>query len=77
MNKLERTQDLPSLLEENSCFYLFHGKTFNLFKNRIGRNPKVYLSKSNSLEFLDIDEQSDWDMAENIMRFGYRFINDG
>ncbi|KPA10606.1 acylneuraminate cytidylyltransferase [Candidatus Magnetomorum sp. HK-1] len=62
-NCLLRTQDLPPVYEENSNFYIFSKNSFiSANNNRIGLNPKMFpMSK---LESIDIDEKSDFQMAE-------------
>ena len=57
--KLEQTQDLPSLYEENSAFYIFSPDIMLSTGNRIGKNPYFY-----SVEYpfnLDIDTEEDWE----------------
>lgn len=63
--KLIQTQFLKEIHEENSCIYLFTKKSF--FKNnaRIGIKPMVF--KTPIEESIDIDEQSSWDFAINLM----------
>lgn len=61
-NILLRTQDLPPLYEENSCLYLFAGKTLRERHNRIGRRP--YLFEIDRREAVDIDEEIDFRIAE-------------
>ncbi len=59
--KLEQTQDLPVLFEENSCFYIFNPSVIKKSGNRIGLNPFFY-----EIEYpqnLDIDTESDWNIA--------------
>jgi len=61
--ELLRTQDLPPLFEENSCFYIFTKNSFiNNSKKRIGLNPYIYTMEK--LESVDIDEQEDFILAE-------------
>lgn len=55
--KLEQTQDLPKLYEENSAFYIFKPEIINM-GNRIGQNPFFYELKEP--ENLDIDTEDDW-----------------
>lgn len=63
--KLDRTQDLPPVYEENSNFYIFSRSSFkNADNNRIGRNPQMF--PVHPLEALDIDEESDFQLAETI-----------
>ena len=59
--KLQQTQDLPDLFEENSCFYIFNPSVIKNSGNRIGLNPFFY-----EIEYpqnLDIDTESDWNIA--------------
>lgn len=57
-NVLLRTQDLPPVMEENSCLYVFSGDLLRARGNRIGERPLLYpLSPE---EAWDIDEESDW-----------------
>jgi CMP-N-acetylneuraminic acid synthetase len=60
--KLLRTQDLPPVYEENSCLYVFNRKGFLLHKRRIGQHPVMF--KISRDEALDIDEESDFRIAE-------------
>lgn len=59
---LLRTQDLPPYLEENSCLYLFSGEDLRQLRNRIGRRPLLF--EMDPLEAFDIDEESDFVVAE-------------
>lgn len=61
---LLRTQDLPPLFEENSCIYIFAGTTLKERGNRIGERP--YLFEIDRLEALDIDDESDFELAELV-----------
>jgi CMP-N-acetylneuraminic acid synthetase len=63
---LLRTQDLPPLFEENSCLYLFSGSDFRVTENRIGKRPCLY--EIDPLESIDIDEESDFRLAEFLMK---------
>lgn len=62
---LLRTQDLPPYLEENSVCYLFTPESFSKTGARIGEKPLLY--ETPRLESVDIDEQSDWFMAESLL----------
>lgn len=64
--KLEQTQDLPVLYEENSLFYMFRSSDFLKTKLRIGKNPYFYPCKFP--ENLDIDTESDWEIVETLSR---------
>lgn len=68
---LGRTQDLDVIYEENSNFYIFSGESFAHNIHRIGPNPSPYAMSRNSVEGIDIDEISDWDFAEVILKSGY------
>ncbi len=63
--RLLRTQDLPPVYEENSNLYLFSRESFGKMQARIGANPFLY--EMDALESLDIDEESDFTMAEVLM----------
>ena len=65
--ELLRTQDLPTVLEENSNFYIFTKKSFNSAgKKRIGNHP--YLYEMDKVEAIDIDEPQDFVIAEQLYR---------
>lgn len=63
---LIRTQDLAPYMEENSVCYLFTGASFAKTGARIGDRPILY--ETPRLESVDIDEKSDWFMAESLLR---------
>ncbi len=63
--KLERTQDLSPLLEENSCLYLFTRDVFRQYGHRIGGSPMLF--PIDPLEAVDIDEEEDFLLAEALM----------
>ncbi len=69
-NVLLRTQDLPPVYEENSCLYLFTREGFLARRNRLGQRP--YLFEIPALEAVDIDEPSDWTLAECLLRMQQR-----
>lgn len=58
---LVRTQDLEPWFEENSNLYVFSRESFARTAARIGARPLVF--ETPRIESLDIDEQSDWDIA--------------
>jgi CMP-N-acetylneuraminic acid synthetase len=61
---LLRTQDLPPVMEENSCLYVFPGDTLRRRRNRIGERPLLFpLSPE---EAWDIDDESDWAVVEAL-----------
>ena len=55
---LLRTQDLPPVMEENSCLYAFRGETLVQHGNRIGDRPMLYPLDAH--EAWDIDDELDW-----------------
>jgi CMP-N-acetylneuraminic acid synthetase len=58
---LLRTQDLPPVLEENSCLYVFDAETLRTRRNRIGARPLLYPIPRE--EAWDIDEEIDWSVV--------------
>ena len=65
-NKLIRTQDLEPLFEENSNFYIFSRSSFKSNHARIGREPQFL--EMDPLEAIDIDEESDFFLAEQLYK---------
>jgi CMP-N-acetylneuraminic acid synthetase len=61
---LLRTQDLPPVMEENSCLYAFDGDTLRRRGNRIGERPLLYALDPE--ESWDIDEEIDWMVVETL-----------
>ena len=61
---LLRTQDLPPVMEENSCLYLFDAATLRSRGNRIGERPLLY--PLDPLEAWDIDDEADWTVVEAL-----------
>ncbi|MBC7784856.1 MAG: acylneuraminate cytidylyltransferase family protein [Burkholderiales bacterium] len=61
---LERTQDLPPLYFENSCFYIFTRASLEKFRNRIGGSPIMF--EVDRIEAWDIDEEADFTIAEML-----------
>jgi CMP-N-acetylneuraminic acid synthetase len=59
--ELKRTQDLPGLLEENSCLYIFTRQSFARTKSRIGLRPMLF--EIPAAEAVDIDTAPDLAMA--------------
>lgn len=63
--ELLRTQDLPPVFEENSCFYLFSKSGFKQAGNkRIGLKSAMF--EMDKLEAIDIDEPEDFVLAEAL-----------
>ena len=63
-NVLLRTQDLPPVMEENSCLYLFEGELLERTGRRIGERPLLFPIEGD--EASDIDEESDWRVVEAL-----------
>lgn len=61
---LLRTQDLPPVMEENSCLYVFDAVTLRERGNRIGERPLLYALEPH--EAWDIDDELDWLMVEAL-----------
>lgn len=65
-NVLLRTQDLPPIYEENSCFYIFKRETLIARRNRLGERPMMF--EVPPVEAWDIDDELDFTVAETIFR---------
>jgi N-acylneuraminate cytidylyltransferase len=66
-DELLRTQDLPPVYEENSCFYIFSKSSFRAAgTKRIGRKP--FMFELEKLEAVDIDEPADFVIAETLYK---------
>tara|TARA_R110002153_G_scaffold51071_1_gene143719 strand:+ start:9381 stop:10031 length:651 start_codon:yes stop_codon:yes gene_type:complete len=63
--RLEQTQDLPVLYEENSAFYIFLPPVVLESGNRIGKNP--YFFPLVSPHNMDIDTEDDWKQAQKML----------
>jgi CMP-N-acetylneuraminic acid synthetase len=63
-NVLLRTQDLPPVMEENSCLYVFDAATLRQRGNRIGERPLLYPLDPH--EACDIDNELDWLLVEAL-----------
>jgi CMP-N-acetylneuraminic acid synthetase len=61
---LLRTQDLPPVMEENSCLYIFDAATLRGRGNRIGERPLLYALDPH--EACDIDDELDWLVVEAL-----------
>lgn len=64
--ELIQTQDLPPLYEENSCIYIFTRANLLKHRHRIGDRPLMF--EIPRLEAVDIDEESDFQLADILMR---------
>jgi CMP-N-acetylneuraminic acid synthetase len=63
---LLRTQDLEPILEENSNMYIFTRDSFLRHRHRIGATPIMF--PMDPLEAVDIDDESDFTLAEALMQ---------
>ncbi len=61
---LLRTQDLPPVMEENSCLYVFTAQTLREHGTRIGATPLLFVIDRE--EAWDIDEEIDWRIVEAL-----------
>lgn len=66
-NNLIRTQDLEPWFEENSNLYIFTGESFAGTNARIGKKPMMF--ETPRLESIDIDDQTDWELAEAVAQY--------
>jgi len=66
-NNLIRTQDLEPWYEENSTLYIFTAESFAATGARIGEKPILF--ETPRLESIDIDDQTDWDLAEAVSQY--------
>ena len=64
-SELRRTQDLDPVFEENSCLYLFSAAKFHQSNNRLGERRGIV--ELEALESVDIDEESDWFLAQALI----------
>jgi CMP-N-acetylneuraminic acid synthetase len=64
--ELIQTQDLPPMYEENSCVYIFTRGNLIANRHRISDHPLMF--EIPRLEAVDIDEESDFQIADILMR---------
>jgi CMP-N-acetylneuraminic acid synthetase len=64
--ELIQTQDLPPVYEENSCIYIFTRAKLIEKRHRLGDRPLML--EMPRLEAVDIDEESDFEIADLLMR---------
>jgi len=64
--ELIQTQDLPPMYEENSCIYIFNRENLIAKRHRISDHPLMF--EIPRLEAVDIDEESDFQIADILMR---------
>lgn len=64
LDNIPRTQDLTSIYEETSGFYIYTSDIINKEYRRIGNNPMIV--EVSKIESIDIDEQIDFDIANAV-----------
>ena len=64
LNNIPRTQDLPSLYEETSGFYIYKHDVMAKLHRRIGEKP--FIVEVGEIEAVDIDEPEDFMIADAI-----------
>ena len=64
--ELIQTQDLPPMYEENSCIYIFNRANLIAKRHRISDHPLMF--EIPRLEAVDIDEESDFQIANILMK---------
>jgi CMP-N-acetylneuraminic acid synthetase len=64
--ELIQTQDLPPMYEENSCIYIFTRENLIAKHHRISDRSLMF--ETPRLEAVDIDEESDFQVADILMR---------
>ena len=67
LDSIPRTQDLPTLYEETSGFYIYCSKVMTEFGRRIGDKP--YIVEVGEIESTDIDEEEDFMIADAIFNY--------
>jgi CMP-N-acetylneuraminic acid synthetase len=63
-DNLIRTQDLPPVYEENSCFYVYDRETLERRHNRIGERPLFFPITGD--ETAEIDDEDGWRLVEAL-----------
>jgi len=64
--ELIQTQNLPAIMEENSCLYVFSRQGMLARQNRIGARPLLF--EIGADEAWDIDDPIDFQIVENLLR---------
>lgn len=72
LNNIPRTQDLPTLYEETSGFYIYSNNVITELNRRIGDKP--FIVEVGEIESVDIDEAEDFMIADAI--YNYRLQED-
>ena len=69
LENIPRTQDLPTLYEETSGFYIYKNEIITKLNRRIGEKP--YIVEVGEIESIDIDEPEDFMIADAIFNHLY------
>ncbi len=64
---IPRTQDMPSIYQETTSFYVFTMEVFEKYRGRTGGRP--YLCECSAVEALDIDYPEDFEMADAVYTY--------
>lgn len=70
LNNIPRTQDLPSLYEETSGFYIYRKEVMLELHRRIGKKP--FIVEVGEIESIDIDEYEDFMIADAVYNHIYK-----
>lgn len=60
-----RRQDFEGVINENGAFYITKKEVLQNYKNRLGEKIGVYEMSADKI--IDIDELSDWEIAEKLL----------
>jgi len=71
---LIRQRDLPPLFEDNCCFYIFTGESFEASRSRIGKAPIMFPIPR--IEAIDIDNEFTFRLAELLAGYAAHMETD-
>ena len=69
LDNIVRTQDIDSIFNETSAFYIFKSEVLKKLNRRIGMKPLMV--ETDRIESIDIDEKQDYDLACCVEKFLY------
>jgi len=69
LNNIPRTQDLPTLYEETSGFYIYKSEVMTKLNRRVGEKPFIVVV--GEIESVDIDEEEEFIIADAIYNHLY------
>ena len=75
LNYIPRTQDLPTLYQETSGFYIYKSDVMKKHNRRIGETP--FIVEVGEIEAIDIDEAEDFMIADAIYNHIIRGVQKG